>query len=449
MTTFCLLVVGCVSSTNPDQRLKERVQLSDDVLTRYNIDSHWWKIYNDQQLNQLIELAMQNNIDLAKRAIDINRALYQANLLGEDLVPTFSVGADGIVQKNIKKGSASTHLFSGNISVSYELDLWQKIANTVSAQQWEYIATIEDRESTRLALINNVVDTYYYLLYLHQAIAVTKKTIANYHQISELVSFKYQYGRVSSLDSAQAKQAILNAQNTLIELQNQIIVNEQTLRDLLNLKPTQPLLLNYTNLLTLEIPKVDLNVPLSVIANRPDLRAAEYRLEKAMLNLKATEKDWYPTVTLGSAITSSSDRVRTAFDIPFAAGNININLPFLDWNRIRWRVKISKQEYESVRLDLEKSITTALNEISTYYNNYENALASLNNLNHKYIYDAQITQYYDIRYRQGAGELKDWLEALNTEANTKMSLLASRHQLIRYENLIYKAIAGRYVSNNI
>lgn len=442
---FIFFIAGCTSTKNPDEQLKERVQLTEDILKRYKIDDHWWQVYNDQQLNQLVELAMKNNIDLAKRAIDINRALYQANLIGEDLVPTFSAGTDGSIQKSIKTGDASTRAFSGKINISYEVDLWQKIANTVSAQQWEYAATVQDRETTRLALINNVVDAYYHLMYLHQAITITEQTIENYQQISQLVFYKYQYGRVSSLDPAQAKQAILNARNNLIDLQNQLKTTEQTLRDLLNLKPAEPLLINYPDLLTLQLPKVDLNVPLSVIANRPDLRAAEYRLQKASLDLQATEKSWYPTITLGAAVNSSSDKVRTAFDVPLASGNIAINLPFLEWNRIRWRIKISKEDYEGIRLDLEKAITTALNEISTYYYNYTNAQTSLANLQDKYNYDIQITQYYDIRYQQGAGELKDWLDALNTETNTKISLLSSRYQLIQYENQIYKAIAGRYL----
>lgn len=448
--TFVILLcmAACTTQKNPDEDLKSRVQLTDDIMQRYQVDGDWWRIYNDKQLNQLVELAMKNNIDLAKSAIAVNKALYQANLLGENLVPTFSGGTRNAISQNIKDGGHSQPTHSGNLGVSYEVDLWQRLADSVTAQQWEFAATIQDRESARLALINSVVDAYYNLIYLHHAILVTEQSISNYEKIDELTSYKYQYGKVDSLDPAQAKQAILNATSSLYDFQNQQKVAEQTLRDLLNLKPNESLLIDYPDLLTLSLPEVDLNVPLSVIANRPDLRGAEYRLQSAFYDLSAVKKSWYPTITLAGAIDSSSNKVRKTFDMPIASGSLAIDLPFLQWNKIRWNIKISKEDYEGVKLDLEKGITTALNEINTYYYNYAKTQDILTNIQQKYNYDVQITQYYNIRYEQGAGELKDWLDALNTETSSRISLLSSRHQLIQYENLIYKAIAGRYVTTD-
>ncbi|MFD1259285.1 toxin/drug exporter TdeA [Entomomonas asaccharolytica] len=438
------LVMGCATTNNPDQQLQQRLQLTQQVIDRYQIDTNWWTIYGDNELNKLIELALTNNIDFAQSAINVNRALYQANLIGEDLVPSFSGGTSGSASKNIKHGGDSNRNVSGNLSLSYELDLWQKIADTASAKEWEYKATVQDLETARLSLINSVVDAYYQLVYLNEAIIVTEQSIKNYQQINELVSFKYQYGKVSALDPAQATQSVLSANNNLIDLKNQQKTAEQTLRNLLNLKPEDKLTINYPSLLGLTLPEVDLNVPLSVLANRPDLKAAEYRLEEASLNKQATDKSWYPTITLGAAINSSSDKVNTAFNVPFASGNVSIDLPFLQWNKVRWNIKLSEAEYESVRLSFEQSLTTALNEVDTYYYSYSRTKDTLANTEEKYKYDQQISQYYDDRYQQGAGEISDWLNALNTETNSKISLINNRYKLIQYENMLYKAMAGRY-----
>lgn len=438
------LIMGCATTNNPDQQLQQRLQLTQQIIDRYQVDSNWWTIYGDNELNKLIELALANNIDFAQSAINVNKALYQANLIGEDLVPSFSGGASGSASKNIKQGGDSNRSVGGNLSLSYEVDLWQKIADTASAKEWEYKATVQDLETARLSLINSVVDAYYQLVYLNEAIAVTEQSIKNYQQISELVSFKYQYGKVSALDPAQATQSVLSANNNLIDLKSQQKTAEQTLRNLLNLKPEDKLTINYPSLLGLTLPEVDLNVPLSLLANRPDLKAAEYRLEEASLNKQATDKSWYPTITLGAAINSSSDKVNTAFNVPFASGNVSIDLPFLQWNKVRWNIKLSEAEYESVRLSFEQSLTTALNEVDTYYYSYSRTKDTLNNTEEKYKYDQQISQYYDDRYQQGAGEISDWLNALNTETNSKISLINNRYKLIQYENMLYKAMAGRY-----
>lgn len=439
------LLMGCTSNKTPDQRLQERLQLTQEITARYQIDTAWWKIYNDNELNKLVELALKNNIDFAQSAISVNKALYQANLLSEDLVPSFSGGASGSASKNVKEGGASTRSVSGNLTLSYEVDLWRKIADTANAQEWEYKATVQDLESARLSLINSVVDAYYNLVYLNEAITVTEQSIKNYQEISQLTDYKFQYGKVSALDPAQATQSVLSSKNNLIDLKSQKKTAEQTLRNLLNLKPNDPLAINYPNLLELQLPDVDLNIPLSVLANRPDLKASEYRLEEALLNKNATDKSWYPSITLGAAINSSSDKINTAFNVPFASGNVAIDLPFLQWNKVRWNIKTSEANYESARLTFEKSLTTALNEVDTYYYSYARTKDTLDNTTEKYEYDKKISQYYDERYQQGVGEISDWLNALNTETSSKISLINNRYQLIQYENMLYKAMAGRYI----
>lgn len=439
------LLMGCTTNKTPDQQLQERLQLTQEITDRYQIDTNWWTIYNDNELNKLVELALKNNIDFAQSAISVNKALYQANLLSEDLVPSFSAGATGSASKNIKQGGDSSRSVGGKLGLSYEVDLWRKIADTASAQEWEYKATVQDLETARLSLINSVVDAYYNLVYLNEAITVTEQSLKNYQEISELTDFKFQYGKVSALDPAQATQSVLASKNNLISLKNQRKTAEQTLRNLLNLKPNDQLDIHYPNLLDFTLPTVNLNVPLSVLANRPDLKASEYRLEEALLNKSATNKSWYPTITLGAAINSSSDKINTAFNVPFAAGNVAIDLPFLQWNKIRWNIKTSEASYESARLTFEQSLTTALNEVDTYYYAYARTKDTLDNTEEKYQYDQKISVYYADRYQQGIGEISDWLNALNTETSSKISLINNRYQLIQYENMLYKAMAGRYV----
>ena len=66
-----------------------------EAAERYDVNGNWWEIYQSPQLNALMAQALENNIDLKQAAISVNKALYQANILGADLVPSFSgsVGA--------------------------------------------------------------------------------------------------------------------------------------------------------------------------------------------------------------------------------------------------------------------------------------------------------------------------------------------------------------------
>lgn len=445
MMALVSAVIGCSKVSRPDQNLAERLEYNEAVRARYQLDPDWWLIYNDEELNQLVAQALANNIDLAKAAVSVNRALFQAKLLAADLVPSFSGGLDASARKNIREGGPSTRSIGGDLNLSYELDLWRKVADSVSAAAWEYKATIEDEEAARLAVINSVVDAYYQLAYLNDALAATEQNLKNYRSIETTVIAKHQAGKVAAVEPAQARQSILNTENSKIDYLDQRKTAEQTLRNLLNLKPDQPLNLKSPTLAKFKLPEVNLNIPLSVLANRPDLRAAEFRVEKAFKQVEVAEKGWLPSINLSSALSSSGADWRQAFNNPVASGAVSINLPFLDWSNVLYNLRISEADFETIRLDFEQTLTTALNEVDSYYYSYQQTLKTLANTRRKYGYDVRISNYYQDRYQAGAAELSDWLSALNTANSSRLSALSSLYQSIQTQNMLHKALAGRYV----
>ena len=442
---FCLLclLAACSTTDRRPEALADHLPPARET-PAYTMDRDWWKAYHDAALNQLAETALANNIDLAKSAISVNRALYRARLIGADLVPAFSGDLSGSASRRLDENNPPARSVGGSLGVSYEADLWRRLADRASAREWEYAATSEDLAAARLALVNNVVDAYFDISYLEEAIQVTEQTVANYRRILEIASARFAGGKSAAVEPAQARQSLLAAENNLLDLRARRNTAGQTLRDLLNLKPDQQPDIRCTSLLDTRSPEADMDVPLAVLGNRPDLRAAAHRLQSAFKDLSAAEKSWYPSVTLGATLSSSSDRLSTAFDVPLANGTIRINLPFLDWNHVYWNVKLSEADFDAVRLDFIRAVTKALNEVDAARFACIQARLAVANTDEKYRYDQEITRYYRQRWDLGAGDLADLLRAMNTEASSRLALLSSRYDQIRCENLLFKALAGRY-----
>ena len=440
------ILVGCANLDDSFQASQQNFDQYIAATSQFNVNEEWWKLYNDPQLNQLIDQALKNNLDLAKSAIAVNVALYKANLLGADLVPTFSGGSESKAIKNIKDGGNSQITHQGQIGISYTLDLWRKLADAADAAEWEHKATIEDLAAARLALINSVINTYYSLAYLNDAIKATEDSVNYYNQIDTVVQNKQRFGVIDGLSSAQAKQAVLTARNTLLDLQAQQKTAQQTMHDLLNLKPNEPLNLKLPKLLDVKLPGVNLNVPVSVIANRPDVRAAQYRLQSGFKNAKSAQKAWFPEINLAGALQVTGTKVSNATDTQMGSGTLGITLPFLSWQTVKWNVKISEAAYEQSRLNFEQSITSALNEIDALYFAYQQSQRSFNNQQDKYNYDKRITQYYRDRYNAGVSELKDWLSAANTEKASEITILSQKYNLIKNETAVYQSMAGYYLN---
>ncbi|STZ75458.1 TolC family protein [Bergeriella denitrificans] len=414
-----------------------------EAAERYDINGNWWEIYQSPQLNALVNQALANNIDLKQAAISVNKALYQANILGADLVPAFNGSLGASTSQNLKSGS-SNNSFSSQLGLSYELDLWKRLSAAADAQVWTYRATQEDLANTRLTLINNVADAYFNIAYLNEAIELTQKSIQHYQETARIAAAKYRLGKADSSEPTQADQSLLGARNNLLSLQNNREIQEQTLRNLLNLKPGEAIAAEPAQYRLLSAKGVDLNVPVTVLANRPDLRAAEYRVQSALQSLAVQKRSWYPSITLGASLSASSNKASTAFNIPFLGGSAQINLPFLNWPKLKWQDKSAEADFDSAKFSFEQSLTTALNEVHTYYQGYRNAQASLRNLQQRYALDQKNSRYYQVRYQHGKNELKDWLGALNTEYSSAQSVLNQRYETLRYENMVYKAMAGRY-----
>ncbi len=437
-----LVPVGCAEySTVP---LKTDLLSPQEVEARYNLNAQWWKAYNDPILDALIERALEANVDLAQSAIDVNRALYRAELLEEDLVPAFTADGAASSRKSIRTGDAAVRAFEAGLDVGYEIDLWQRLRNAASAQEWEYLATVEDRETARLALINSTADAYFRLRYLDQAVRLTEVEVERYRRLLDLTRTRYELGKVPGVEPLQSEQSLLASRTRLDNLRTQRVTVRQTLRDLLDLRPGKDPALPEGDLMAVIGPGVDLDVPVSALAARPDIRAAENRLQGAFRSLEAERASWYPTITVGGALGVSSDRSSNLFHLPLLSGNVRLNLPFLQWNTLRWNIRISEADFESARLDFEERITTALNEVQAACLTYAAAQRILADTAAKHEKDVRISAYYRNRYELGAGELKDLLEALNTEDASRLAALEAKYSLISAENAVYKAMGGRY-----
>ncbi|MGC6393541.1 toxin/drug exporter TdeA [Pasteurella multocida] len=445
--TFLLLstaLVGCANLDDSYQLAKQDFQQYEEVTKQYSVQESWWALYHDTQLNALITQGLDNNKNLAKAAINVNKALYQANLLGANLVPAFSGRVESSATRNIEHSQPSKIQHSGSINVSYTLDLWRRLADAASAGEWAYKASAQDLEAARLSLINSLIATYYQIAFLNDAVQATEGTIKYYTQINTIMQNRFKLGVADSASSDQAQQAVLRARNQLITYQTQRKMAEQTLRNLLNLKPNEALNIKFPSILNVKTLGVNTNVPVSTIANRPDIKSAQYRLSSAFKDAKAVQKSWFPTITLGASLASAGAKVDTALDTPMASGLVSINLPFLSWNTVKWNVKISEANYELAKVSYEQTITTALNEIDTHYFSYQQSQANLANLQKADAYNKRITQYYKNRYDAGVSPLRDWLSAANTENDAKLAILNAKYQLIQQENTIYSAMAGYY-----
>ena len=118
-------------------------------------------------------------------------------------------------------------------------------------------------------------------------------------------------------------------------------------------------------------------------------------------------------------------------------------MPFLNYSKLKSKLKISELEFETMKLNYAQTLTTALNEIDAGYKNLQKDETVLRNLNENLRNLSSISDIYKLKYDYGKTELKNYLEAQNSLLEGWTSLLAQKYKILQDEIGIYKATAGK------
>lgn len=406
----------------------------------------WWSAFGDPQLNTLVEAALSRNNDLAVAALKVRKARLQAELAERNRWPGLSGSVSTQGQKPLV-GGASTRSSGASVSVSYEVDLWNRLGSLSDVSRWESLATEQDRQATRLSLIGSVLQAYWQLAYLNQRISTGEQSVAYAEKTRDLVQAQYRAGAVSALEASEAERTVLSQRATLADLQQQRLAARTTLALLFDVAPgetaLQPWLEAEPQHLPLQaMPEVAAGLPAQLLARRPDLRAAELRLRETLASADATAASYYPALSLTGALGGSSLALGQVLSNPYALLGAGVSLPFLQVNSLRLNNAIARTQYESAVVSFRQTLYSALGDV-------ENALGTRSALAQQgellaasLAASRRSEQLYEVRYRQGSVALSLWLDAQETRRSAETAWAQNQLSQLKNQVTLYLALGG-------
>ncbi|MDR5667329.1 efflux transporter outer membrane subunit [Burkholderia cenocepacia] len=400
----------------------------------------WWRSFGDPQLDALIDDALRANNDLAIAAIRVYRAQLQAGLVDTNLTPNMTLGANGAVSRTLDTHQTSRS--SGvNGSLSYEIDLWGRLAALRDAARWEADATAADLEAARLSLIGTTAALYWQIGYLNRQIALGDANIAYAARTLALVRSRHTAGAVSGLDLAQAEQSLAAQRAAQTQVIQQRTENRHALAILFD-RPPQLRAAEPATLPDAAPPDVAAGLPASLLGRRPDLRAAEFRLRESLAQVDATRTSFYPTFTLtGSAGTTSTSLERVLTN-PVGTLGLGLALPFIQWNTMQLQIRVSKSQYEEAVVGFRQRLYTALAEV-------ENALSARVQLEREAEQRAlslaqaqRAERLAAARFAAGATAVQPWLDQQQVLRSAQSADELTRLNRLNNQMKLYRALGG-------
>lgn len=292
---LCLAVAGCkapaAETATTSTPVPEAFGMAKAQDTTNTSTVKWNTFFKDQNLVDLIDVALKNNQELNMTLQEIEIAKNDIRVRKGLLLPTVGVRAGAGVEKvgrytSQGAGDATTEIkpgietpdplgdFTIAAYANWEVDIWKKLRNSKKAAVNRYLATVEGKNFVVTNLIAEIADSYYELLALDTQLDIVKQTIKLQSNALEIVKIQKQAARATELGVKKFEAEVLTSRSLEFDILQQIKENENKINFLLGRYP-QEIKRTNTNFLTLLPASVSAGIPSQLLMNRPDVKQAE------------------------------------------------------------------------------------------------------------------------------------------------------------------------------
>ena len=449
------LVVSCHTRQNyqrandvVDEKLFRTDALPKDSLSMANLS--WKEIFTDAVLQKHIAKALENNLDIrialqniasAEAYLKQSKAAYQ---------PTISVGPD----YSFNTSSLNTQFgqivgerryinqFDITANLGWELDLWGKLKGQEKAQYAAYLSSVAAHQNVKSNLVASIATAYYQLLAFDEQKKIFSNTIEIRKKNLETTKALKDAGIVSEVAVQQSEALVYNAEASLVTLDVQIQMLENTISLLMG-EPSHEI--ERTSLSTQNFAlNTDVGYPSALLANRPDVKQAEFNLINAFELTNAAKAQFYPSLRITGSTGVQSVDIDKLFSANSVFANVLVGLaqPILNKRQIRTNYEVSLANQERAYLNFRKTILNAGNEVSDalkMYNAQDQFIAFKKKELSAYDKSVEFSQEL-VNYG-----MANYLEVLNANVNklnAEINIANAQYTKLQAGVELYRALGG-------
>jgi len=404
--------------------------------------SRWWLALNDETLNQLIEVARGQNLDMAAAKAKIREARATYRQVGGALLPTLD--GTGSANRNRSDGAVGTS-FQAGFDASWELDLFGGKQRRVEAAAYGLGAAEEDLRDTMLTLIGDIASNYISARGFRARIALARRTAESQRETEALTRTMFQAGSTSGADMANAAGQASSTEANIPTLE---VSYAQTVHRLSVLTGQPPAALvswieNDAPIPTPEKP-VPAGVPADILLTRPDVRSAERQLAQYTALIGEAEAALYPSISLTGSISTSGSSIgdlAKGSSIGWLIGP-SVTVPIFNGGQLAAAVDIAIAQRDQFEAAFRSAVLTALEDV-------ENATVALAQERIRYRSLSEAANAYRVAaqlartlYQAGSSSFLDVLDAERSLYSAEDSLLQSEVAIAAGYVTLNKALGG-------
>ncbi|MGE8064267.1 efflux transporter outer membrane subunit [Pseudomonas sp. NPDC089569] len=335
----------------------------------------WWRVFNDTTLDHLESQARDANQNLVAAAARLKEARALNQSARSALFPTVDAGF-GPTRQRVSPASqfqsdsgqgASQTMWRAQGGVSYEVDMFGRVASSVDAADAETQRSEALFQSVLLALQADVAQNYFALRELDAEVLVYNRAIELREQALKLVQQQYSLGDTSELDVARAESELATAQSDAMTIQRLRAASEHSLAVLLGKAPAEfSMAASPLQPVNLRIPP---GLPSSLLERRPDIAAAERSMAAANARIGVAKAAFFPSLTLTGTAGFESGSLSNLFkwsSRTFLLGPLAgtaLDLPIFDGGLREGNLAKARADYEEDVANYRQQVLVAFREV--------------------------------------------------------------------------------------
>lgn len=337
-----------------------------DTTSIANID--WREMFTDKYLQSLIDSALVHNTDYQVAQLRTEQTMASLGAARLAYFPSINLGADGSVSKYDGLTSKTCNI---GANASWEVDIFGRLTAAKRGAAAAAVSASERAQAVKTQLVATVATSYYSLMMLDRQIEIADTALANWTESIRVMELLKDAGRANEPGILQAKANKAGLQADIAAMKKSRKEIENSLCAILGMTPCDIVRGSFENISFTD--NFSTGLPVQLLANRPDVRAAEMELTRTHYGVGEARASFYPSLTLGGTVGFTNNGgviVNPGQWLLNAVGQLV--QPIFNRGQLRANYKIAEAErkiallnFNQLLIDAGKEVNNALNDISS------------------------------------------------------------------------------------
>ncbi len=344
------------------------------------IDLRWWECFGDDNLNEIMDIALLNNRDLAATMANVEAARRYISVAKAEFLPSIYLTAE---VEAYRINGVTTQEYTAAPTLEWELSLFGKLRNTRNSAMAEYLSKEWGYRAALLSLTTEVATTLFTLTQYQRSYDIAQRSYQLRRDATALVDSMHRYGMSNGIALEQARSLVYSAQSEMVKYQRAMEQTQLALNLLMG-QASSPLVCNFTLSSSLP-PSLPIGIPSDLLDRRPDVMEAYYNMCSEASKVGVARAERFPSITLttdGGFISETLKDLSSAK--PFGWSIIGeLVQPIYNFGKLKRNEQMSYQEYLASMYSYEQATLSALRDVEkalVSISTYKDQLCSANSL---------------------------------------------------------------------